>query len=212
MTPRATPTLDADLEAGLRRLRLGAIRRNAADILATARTQRWAPDDANAAGINQLRAILEPLEAMVVAVPLTKVLHLKSAVTALPDGSIIGYAPLVDDPQFFSRFVPVPKESGAHVVLLGGGKLLMAADCPRSTDLLAELGYAPVTVDISEFEKLEGCVTCLSVRIRGMRRRGSRCPCGGGGIRWVIHVTRHPHSTEHDRALPIASSCGRRDR
>ncbi len=124
----------------------------------------------NATGIRQLRAILEPLGARVVAVPLTKVLHLKSAVTALPDGSIIGYAPLVDDPQFFPRFVPVPEESGAHVVLLGGGKLLMATDCPRSADLFAELGYTPVTVDISEFEKLEGCVTCLSVRVRGMAR------------------------------------------
>ena len=28
---------------------------------------------------------------------MTKVLHLKSAVTALPDGTIIGYPPLVDD-------------------------------------------------------------------------------------------------------------------
>ena len=124
----------------------------------------------NAEGISQLRRILEPLGAIVVAVPLTKVLHLKSAVTALPDGSIIGYAPLVDDPQFFPRFVPVPEESGAHVVLLGGGKFLMAADCPRSADLFADLGYTPITVDISEFEKLEGCVTCLSVRIRGMER------------------------------------------
>ena len=31
-------------------------------------------------------------------VPLTRVLHLKSAVTALPDGTVIGYEPLVDDP------------------------------------------------------------------------------------------------------------------
>ena len=95
----------------------------------------------NADGISQLRSILEPLGATVVAVPLTKVLHLKSAVTALPDGSIIGYAPLIDDPQFFPRFVPVPEESGAHVVLLGGGNLLMAADCPRSAELFADLGY-----------------------------------------------------------------------
>jgi dimethylargininase len=101
-----------------------------------------------------------------VAVPLTKVLHLKSAVTALPDGSIIGYPPLVDDPGIFARFLPVPEESGAHVVLLGGDRLLMAADCPQSAALFADLGYAPVVVDISEFEKLEGCVTCLSVRLR----------------------------------------------
>jgi dimethylargininase len=120
----------------------------------------------NAEGIRQLREILTPLGATVVAVPLHKVLHLKSAVTALPDGSIIGHAPLVDDPSFFPRFIPVPEESGAHVVLLGGAKLLMAADCPRTALQLEDLGYEPVLVDISEFQKLEGCVTCLSVRIR----------------------------------------------
>ncbi|MGZ4524047.1 MAG: dimethylargininase [Mycobacteriaceae bacterium] len=119
-------------------------------------------------GIRQLRRILAPLGATVVAVPISKVLHLKSAVTALPDGSIIGYAPLVDAPGFFPHFVAVPEESGAHVVVLGEGKLLMAADCPRSADLIADLGYEPVTVDISEFQKLEGCVTCLSVRLRGL--------------------------------------------
>jgi dimethylargininase len=123
----------------------------------------------NGEGIRQLRAILEPIGATVVAVPLTLVLHLKSAVTALPDGSIIGYAPLVDDPAFFPRFVPVPEESGAHVVLLGGARLLMAADCPRSAELFSDLGYEPVIVDISEFEKLEGCVTCLSVRMRELQ-------------------------------------------
>jgi dimethylargininase len=120
----------------------------------------------NAEGVRQLRSILEPLGPTVVAVPLTKVLHLKSAVTALPDGSIIGYEPLIDDPAIFPRFVSVPEESGAHVVLLGAGRLLVAADCPRSAALFVDLGYEPVVVDISEFEKLEGCVTCLSVRLR----------------------------------------------
>ena len=51
-------------------------------------------------------------------------------------------------------------------VLLGDGRLLMAADAPRSAELFASWGYEPVVVDISEFEKLEGCVTCLSVRLR----------------------------------------------
>jgi dimethylargininase len=92
------------------------------------------------------------------------VLHLKSAVTALPDGSIVGHPPLV--PKAFPQFVPVPEESGAHVVLLRGGKVLLAADCPRTAELIAARGYDPVVVDISEFQKLEGCVTCLSVRLR----------------------------------------------
>ncbi len=122
----------------------------------------------NGAGIRQLRAALTPLGATVVGVPLTKVLHLKSAVTALPDGTIIGYPPLVDDVSMFPHFLPVPEESGAHVVLLGDDKLLMAADAPRSAQLFDRLGWSPVVVDIGEYEKLEGCVTCLSVRLRGL--------------------------------------------
>jgi dimethylargininase len=120
----------------------------------------------NAAGIEQLREALAPLGANVRAVPVQKVLHLKSAVTALPDGTVIGYEPLVDDPSAFDSFRSVPEEAGAHVVLLGEDRLLMAASAPRSAELFAELGYTPVVVDISEFEKLEGCVTCLSVRLR----------------------------------------------
>ncbi|MFC1259010.1 MULTISPECIES: dimethylargininase [Streptomyces] len=120
----------------------------------------------NAAGVQQLRAAFEPLGARVVAVPVSKVLHLKSAVTALPDGTVIGHIPMTDMPSLFPRFLPVPEESGAHVVHLGGAKLLMAASAPKTADLLADLGHEPVVVDIGEFEKLEGCVTCLSVRLR----------------------------------------------
>jgi dimethylargininase len=120
----------------------------------------------NAEGIAQLAAHLEPRGATVVTVPISKVLHLKSAVTALPDGTVIGFEPLVDDPSVFPQFLAVPEEGGSHVVLLGGNRLLMSADAPRSAELFASLGYEPVQVDISEFVKLEGCVTCLSVRVR----------------------------------------------
>jgi dimethylargininase len=122
----------------------------------------------NGEGIRQLRAALTPLGATVVGVPLTKVLHPKSAVTALPDGTVIGYPPYVDDVSMFERFLPVPEEAGSHVVLLGGDRLLMAAGAPLSAGLFEDLGWTPVPVDISEYEKLEGCVTCLSVRLRGL--------------------------------------------
>ncbi len=120
----------------------------------------------NAEGIRQLRAIVARLGYSLVAVPITKVLHLKSAVTALPDGTIIGYPPLVDDPSVFGRFLAMPEEAGSHVVELAPDTVLMAASARRSAELIRELGYTVVTVDISEFEKLEGCVTCLSVRVR----------------------------------------------
>jgi dimethylargininase len=51
-------------------------------------------------------------------------------------------------------------------VVLGDDAVLMAASAPQSAALVASLGYRVVTVDIGEFEKLEGCVTCLSVRVR----------------------------------------------
>jgi dimethylargininase len=127
-------------------------------------------DRTNAAAVAQLRALLGPLGATVVAVPVTRVLHLKTAVTALPDGTVIGYERIVDEPRLFPRFLPVPEEHGTAVVDLGEGRLLMSASAPRTAELLADLGWTPVTVDISEYEKLEGCVTCLSVRVRELPR------------------------------------------
>ena len=41
----------------------------------------------------------------------------------------------------------------------------MAAAAPRTAALLDDRGFDVVTVDIGEFEKLEGCVTCLSVLV-----------------------------------------------
>ena len=120
----------------------------------------------NAEGVRQLRRILEPVGRRVIAVPVTKVLHLKSAVTALPDGTVVGHPPSVDDPAIFPHFLAVPEDSGSHVVCLTDDHLLMAADCPQTVGMFEDRGYRVTTVDISELQKLEGCVTCLSVRIR----------------------------------------------
>ena len=120
----------------------------------------------NGEGIRQLRAILSPLGYTVVAVPVTKALHLKSVVTALPDGTVIGYPKLVENPGVFGRFLPVPEAHGAAVVVLSDDAVLLSSSAPKTAALLTDLGYRVVTVDVSEFEKLEGCVTCLSVRIR----------------------------------------------
>jgi dimethylargininase len=121
----------------------------------------------NQTGVEQLAAALEPEGARVVAVPLTKVLHLKSAVTALPDGTVVGYPPLVDDPTVWARFLEVPEEPGSHVVLLDDETVLMSTSAPRTAELFGDRGLRVVAVDMTEFEKLEGCVTCLSVRLRG---------------------------------------------
>jgi dimethylargininase len=111
----------------------------------------------NSEGARQLGRLLGTT---VVEVPVAGVLHLKTAVTALPDGTIVGHLPPA---AAFPGFRHVPEESGAHVVALDERRILIAADCPRSAELFASLGYEPVVVDIGEFQKLESCVTCLSV-------------------------------------------------
>lgn len=121
----------------------------------------------NQSGTEQLGALLAPLGARVVGVPVSRVLHLKSAVTALPDGTVVGFEPLVDDPAGWESFLPVPEEAGSHVVLLDEATVLMSTSAPRTQALFEARGLRVVAVDISEFEKLEGCVTCLSVRLRG---------------------------------------------
>jgi len=128
----------------------------------------------DAGGVRQLRALLAPLGRTVVPVALNQVLHLKSAVTALPDGTLIGLPGLVDPTGLPSLRLP-PEEPGAHVVLLGEAELLIAASAPQTAAWLADLGFDVVSVDIGEFEKLEGCVTCLSVlvpRVTGADKAG----------------------------------------
>lgn len=117
------------------------------------------------AGTEALAHHLAAVGRTVVSVPISKTLHLKSQVTALPDGTVVGHRPLVDDPDFWPGFLDVPEPEGAHMISLGEATVLMADGAPRSAELLAARGLEVITVPISEFIKLEGCVTCLSVRV-----------------------------------------------
>lgn len=120
----------------------------------------------NDAGVAALRELLAPRGWEVVAVPVSKVLHLKSGVTALPDGTVLGYPSLVDDAAVFPRFLPVPEPEGVAVVVLDASTVLMSASAPQTAELLRARGLEVITTPVTEFEKLEGCVTCLSVRLR----------------------------------------------
>ena len=129
----------------------------------------------NAAGVEALASVIGPRGWDVRPILVTKVLHLKSAVTALPDGTVIGYPPLIDDQTLFPGFFEVPEEHGGHVVLVADDTVLMSTSAPRTAEMLQARGLTTVCVDISEFERLEGCVTCLSVRVRQLASsRGTR--------------------------------------
>lgn len=117
--------------------------------------------------MQQLAELLGPLGAPVRSVPVSRTLHLKSSVTALPDGTIVRFEPLVDHPALWPSFLSVPEEAGAHVVVLDASAVLMSKRAPITRALFESRGLRVVAVDIAEYEQLDGGVTCLSVRLRG---------------------------------------------
>jgi dimethylargininase len=118
----------------------------------------------NEDAICQLTRLLATRGRRVVPVAPEGCLHLKSAMTVLPDGSLIGVPECVD--TLALPYLRVAQEkSGAHVVILGEKQLLMATSARRTAEQLGAEGYDVTVVDISEFEKIEGGVTCLSVLI-----------------------------------------------
>lgn len=121
----------------------------------------------NAAGIEQLRAIGEPLGYRVTVLQTSQCLHLKSAVTALDATSVILNAAWVRRDAFAAFAcidVDSAEPSAANVVCIGG-RLLVAAAYPRTCDRLAARGHDIVQVDTSELAKAEGALTCCSLLI-----------------------------------------------
>ena len=122
----------------------------------------------NEAGIAQLRAILAPHGYLVEGVAVTGCLHLKTAVTALDDATVL-VNPAWVDPAAFAPLAAVavdPAEPMAANVLRIGDALLYAEAYPRTRALLEARGYRLHLVDASELAKAEGAVTCCSLILR----------------------------------------------
>jgi dimethylargininase len=120
----------------------------------------------NAAGLAAFAEIVRPFGYTVEAVPLRGCLHLKTACTALDEQTLIVNPAWLDvnDLPPGSRHVAVPDdEPWAANVLPIGGSILLAAGQPGTAELIHRLGFDPRPVNISEFAKAEGGVTCLSI-------------------------------------------------
>lgn len=118
-------------------------------------------------GLRQLTGLAAAHGIAVVPIPISGVLHLKTAITALPDGTLLANVPAIGRPDLLPPMTPAPEPGPWRMVLLGDERILLSSSAPRTAELLVTCGYSPVVVDISEFEKLESSVTCLSVRLRG---------------------------------------------
>jgi dimethylargininase len=123
----------------------------------------------NGAGVAALSEIAEPRGYRVWPVEIRECLHLKSACTALDNTTLIVH-PRWLSPEALQglanryRTVAIPPEEPfAADVLRVGPQICLPSAHPRTADLIANMGYEVRTVDLSEFAKAEGGVTCLSI-------------------------------------------------
>lgn len=133
---------------------------NVGDRLLVGETERT-----NAAGIAQLRAIVEPLSVAVEAVPVREYLHLLTVVTYVGNETVVVLEDFAGHPVLapFKR-VPVPREEAYTANTLAIGKyVIVPAGFPKTAEQLKAEGYEVLAVPMSEFFKADGGVSCLSL-------------------------------------------------
>jgi dimethylargininase len=123
----------------------------------------------NREGIVQLEEIVRPYGYHAIGVSVEGCLHLKTGVTSPAEGLLIANADWIDLTPF-GRFeilrVPSAEPWGANTLALNG-LVLAAESSPRTADLLESKGLRVKRLGISELQKAEAGLTCLSVLYGG---------------------------------------------
>ena len=115
------------------------------------------------AGLEALAAIARPLGYEIVAAKTGACLHLKTGATLAGDSVLLCDANAID-PSQFDGVEPLPvDEPAAANCLRAGDRLILAAGNPGTADKLRGRGFDVVEVDVSELQKAEAGVTCMSL-------------------------------------------------
>jgi dimethylargininase len=116
------------------------------------------------AGREALAEAVRPFDYEVVPVQMNGCLHLKTAVTTAADVLLVNpeWVDLAPFRGWERTFVDPGEPWGANVVTAGHA-VVAAAGFPRTADRLRARGLDVRTVDVSEFQKAEGGVTCKSL-------------------------------------------------
>ncbi len=122
----------------------------------------------NEDGSRQLADALSSYGYAVRRVPMRDCLHLKTAVSTLPDDAVLLDVRCVDEGSFDGAHVHHvhPEEPEGANVLVVGNAVVVPASAPRTRDLLEAAGYKTMTLDASELAKAEGGLTCCSLLLR----------------------------------------------
>jgi dimethylargininase len=121
----------------------------------------------NREGAEQLSAILHRYGYGVSFVELRRFLHLKTGVAYLGPDDIVVTGELVEKGEFrgFDRIVaPAEEEYGANCIRVND-RVLVAEGYETVGRSIAERGYEVTGLEMSEFRKLDGGLSCLSLRL-----------------------------------------------
>ena len=120
----------------------------------------------NEEGIRQFREILRKYGMDCTEVELQEVLHLKTGVNYLENNTLLVSGAFIENAVFSAfRKVVIPAEEayGANCIWVNG-TVIIPEGYPAVLSSIQALGYPTLTVDTSEFRKLDGGLSCLSLR------------------------------------------------
>ncbi len=123
-------------------------------------------DRTNIEGANQVITILNKYGMSGSTIDIKNMLHLKSGVNYLENNTIVATEELWDHPDFekFDILKVDKDEAYAANCLWLNEKIIVADGFPKVKELVVNKGYEIITLCVSEFEKLDGGLSCLSLR------------------------------------------------
>lgn len=120
----------------------------------------------NEEGARQLAEILEVAGMQCIPLAAGDSLHLKSSINGLGDDRLLVTQAFSECAALsgFERVVIPPDESYAGNSLLVNGRVIVPAGFPATRGLIDKCGIETIEAQVSEFRKMDGGLTCLSIR------------------------------------------------
>ncbi len=120
----------------------------------------------NTAGAAQMIIHLDKYGLTGSMIPLEEVLHLKTGISYLEDNNLLVSGEFINKPEFhtFNKIEVDQDELYAANSLWINGTVLIPANHPKTKAKIAALGYDCVELEMSEFQKVDGGLSCLSLR------------------------------------------------
>jgi len=124
----------------------------------------------NREGAEQLSALLRGCDYSASFVGVRRFLHLKSGVAYLGGDDLLVAGELAENNEFvgFDKIVVTPEEEYCANCVRVNDKVLVAGGYEKTKEKIVERGYEVIELEMSEFRKVDGGLSCLSLRLAGV--------------------------------------------